>query len=155
MGQLPDFALLKALGIEELQKHWQAGGGSGFHPLTKWLLVREIAWRSQAQAHGGLEAETHRKLRAAVRSARIDLSGSRGVTTNKSRPCPGVKLPNGAKLVRTWRGQKHEVTVLEYGRRYSYQGESFKSLTKIAERITSAHWSGPRFFGLHRVRGVS
>jgi hypothetical protein len=45
--------------------------------------------------------------------------------------------------------------VIEDGKRFSYRVESYESLTKIAEKITSAHWSGPRFFGLGRVRGVS
>jgi Protein of unknown function (DUF2924) len=29
-----------------------------------------------------------------------------------------------------------------------YDGQHYRSLTVIAERITGAHWSGPRFFGL-------
>ena len=29
-----------------------------------------------------------------------------------------------------------------------YEGQHYRSLTVIAERITGAHWSGPRFFGL-------
>ena len=32
--------------------------------------------------------------------------------------------------------------------RFEYEGERYRSLTVIAERITGAHWSGPRFFGL-------
>ena len=32
----------------------------------------------------------------------------------------------------------------------------YRSLTAIAERITEAHWSGPRFFGLtKRTRAVA
>jgi hypothetical protein len=31
---------------------------------------------------------------------------------------------------------------------FEYAGTSFPSLTKIAKKITGAHWSGPRFFGL-------
>ena len=32
-----------------------------------------------------------------------------------------------------------------------YAGTTYPSLTKIAKKITSAHWSGPRFFGLVRA----
>ena len=40
--------------------------------------------------------------------------------------------------------------------RFEYEGERYRSLTVIAERITGAHWSGPRFFGLtKRVRAVT
>jgi hypothetical protein len=38
------------------------------------------------------------------------------------------------------------VLVLEDG--FEYQGQRRRSLTMIAARITGAHWSGPRFFGL-------
>jgi hypothetical protein len=31
---------------------------------------------------------------------------------------------------------------------FEYAGTSYASLTKIAKKITGAHWSGPRFFGL-------
>ena len=30
----------------------------------------------------------------------------------------------------------------------TYAGASYSSLTKIAKKITGAHWSGPQFFGL-------
>src|ERR1700730_15456020 len=40
----------------------------------------------------------------------------------------------------------HTVTVTEDG--FEYAGTSYPPLTKIAKRITGAHWSGPRFFGL-------
>jgi Protein of unknown function (DUF2924) len=31
---------------------------------------------------------------------------------------------------------------------FEYAGSSYPSLTKIANKITGGHWSGPRFFGL-------
>ena len=31
---------------------------------------------------------------------------------------------------------------------FAYAGTVYSSLTKIAQAITGAHWSGPRFFGL-------
>jgi hypothetical protein len=40
--------------------------------------------------------------------------------------------------------------VLENG--FDYGGERYPSLTKIAARITGAHWSGPRFFGITKTR---
>ena len=43
-------------------------------------------------------------------------------------------------------GRTHAVTVTEDG--FEYGGASYPSLTKIAKKITGAHWSGPRFFGL-------
>jgi hypothetical protein len=38
--------------------------------------------------------------------------------------------------------------VLVYKDGFEHEGQRYRSLTVIAERITGAHWSGPRFFGL-------
>ena len=43
----------------------------------------------------------------------------------------------------------HAVIVLDDG--FEYDGERHQSLTQIARRITRAHWSGPRFFGLRKA----
>jgi hypothetical protein len=67
-------------------------------------------------------------------------------TTGRVIPTPSLSLKPGARLVREWGGRTHTVTVTEDG--FEYAGESYPSLTKIAKRITGAHWSGPRFFGL-------
>ena len=61
---------------------------------------------------------------------------------------PGVVLKTGASLVRQWRGHTHTVLVREDG--FEYDGQRYRSLTVIAARITGAHWSGPRFFGLNK-----
>jgi hypothetical protein len=58
----------------------------------------------------------------------------------------GIVLKTGATLVRQWRGHTHTVLVRRDG--FEYEGRRYRSLTVIAEQITGAHWSGPRFFGL-------
>jgi hypothetical protein len=65
---------------------------------------------------------------------------------------PGIVLKTGATLVRQWRGHTHTVLVREDG--FEYEGQHYRSLTVIAERITGAHWSGPRFFGLSKRPGA-
>jgi Protein of unknown function (DUF2924) len=40
--------------------------------------------------------------------------------------------------------------VLENG--FEHQGKRYTSLTQIADEVTGAHWSGPRFFGLTKPR---
>ena len=62
-----------------------------------------------------------------------------------------LRLKPGSKLIRTWRGQTHTVQVLENG--FEHQGQHYASLSKVAESITGAHWSGPRFFGLRDRTG--
>src|SRR5262249_31912882 len=91
MSQLPALEVLKTLGVKELQAHWRAIGGSGIPPTTIWLLVREIAWRSQFKDEGGLDAEARRRLLAAVRSVQAKSSVSRESTKGESRVSPRVK----------------------------------------------------------------
>ena len=147
---------LKRAGIGELRTIWAESGGPGQLPTLKRLAVRQVAWRLQSVKGGDLDAGTRRLLRVAIRDARVE-----GSTVRASRKQSKVSstrprdLPTGTKLLRTWRGRRHEVTVLDGGKRFDYRGDIYDSLTQIAEKITSAHWSGPRFFGLDRVRGMS
>jgi hypothetical protein len=55
-------------------------------------------------------------------------------------------LAPGTRLIRQWREQRHEVTVLEHG--FAYRGGHYRSLSAIARVICGSHCSGPRFFGL-------
>ena len=48
--------------------------------------------------------------------------------------------------MRQWRRHTHTVLVREDG--FEYEGQHYRSLTVLAEWITGAHGSGPRFFGL-------
>src|ERR1700756_38263 len=66
---------------------------------------------------------------------------------------PDIVPKTGTTLVRQWRGRAHTVLVREDG--FEYEGQHYRSLTVIAERITRAHWSGPRFFGLTKRTGAS
>ena len=70
---------------------------------------------------------------------------------NSDRAIAGV-LKAGTTLVRQWRGHTHTVLVHTDG--FEHEGQLYRSLTAIAERITEAHWSGPRFFGLTKRAGA-
>ena len=108
--------------------------------ISRDLLLRGIAYRRQELKHGGLGKTTRRKLKTLAKMFR---------TTGRVGPDPGLALKPGARLVREWHGRTHTVTVTEDG--FEYAGTSYSSLTKIAKKITGAHWSGPRFFGLVRA----
>ena len=61
---------------------------------------------------------------------------------------PPIALRAGTRLVREWRGVTHTVLVQAQG--FEWNGRCYRSLTIIAQKITGAHWSGPRFFGLRK-----
>jgi hypothetical protein len=154
MAAEPRLEALAKLTLADLKRFWQATGTSA-PPRLKPLLLRDLAWRLQSSAEGGLDHDTRRLLRAALRNAHVASSGARSGRKNSIRACQKPQLSPGALLVRTWKGRRHEVTVLDHGKRFLYLGETYDSLTVIAEKITSAHWSGPRFFGLRRLGGSS
>lgn len=52
----------------------------------------------------------------------------------------------GTKLISEFQGDLHEVLVSEND--FIYQGQSYKSLSAIARKITGTRWNGPAFFGL-------
>ena len=55
------------------------------------------------------------------------------------------------QLVREWNGRRYQVEVTKEA--FEMNGESFRSLSAIALRITGTTWSGPRFFGLKGASG--
>ena len=107
--------------------------------LSRDLLVRGIAYRIQESAQRGLPKTVRRRLRRLAEGF---------AETGRAAPNTGPKLRPGARLVREWRDKTHVVTVTEDG--FEYDGRTHPSLTAIAKRITGAHWSGPRFFGLRK-----
>ena len=104
--------------------------------LSRDLLIRALANQLQERSYGGLSRALRRRLRSLARASE---NGAMAVD-------PGLVLKTGTTLVRQWRGRTHTVLVHQDG--FEHEGQRYRSLTAIAERITEAHWSGPRFFGL-------
>ena len=123
----------------ELRRAWlefhRAGPPLG---LSRDLLIRALANQLQERTHGGASRALRRRLRKLTgefekRGASFDLGG-----------VPKI----GTTLAREWRGRTHLVLVREDG--FEYNGQCYRSLTVIAEKITGTHWSGPRFFGVSK-----
>jgi Protein of unknown function (DUF2924) len=128
---------------QDLRVTWRELHRSGPPPgLSRDLLIRALAHRLQEQTHGGTSRAQRRRLQRLAREFEKDSGPSN----------PGIVLRTGTTLVRQWRGHTHTVLVGEDG--FEYEGRHYRSLTVIAERITGAHWSGPRFFGLTKRVGA-
>jgi len=121
----------------ELRRAWRTLYYTGPPPgLSRDLIIRGLADKLQQRAYGGSSRALQRRLRTLA--AEFE-KGARSFD-------PDIVLKTGATLVRQWRGHTHTVLVGEEG--FEYEGQRYRSLSVIAERITEAHWSGPRFFGL-------
>ena len=103
--------------------------------LRKQLMVPVLAYRIQEQEFGGLSQRARRRLEEVA----AGLEGKRGRPSFQT-----VGLPHGARIVRVWRGELHEVFRNDDG--YTYRGKQFSSLSSLAKEITGTHRSGPAFF---------
>jgi hypothetical protein len=131
---------LRLLDREGLRREWRRLYHREPQRISRDLFVLGLGYRLQEIAQGGLSKATRRKLRTMAKALR---------TNGRVGPAPGLSLKPGARLVREWGGHTHSVTVTEDG--FEYAGQNYPSLTKIAKKITGAHWSGPRFFGLPKA----
>jgi Protein of unknown function (DUF2924) len=124
---------------QELRRAWRALNHIG-PPLglSRDLIIRGLAHKLQQRARAGPSRALQRRLQ--VLAGEFE-KGARSLD-------PGIVPKTGATLVRQWRGHTHTVLVRED--EFEYEGQRYRSLTVIAERITGAHWSGPRHFGVRR-----
>ena len=111
--------------------------------LSRDLLIRALATQLQERTHGGASRALRRRLQ--ILAGTFEKGGASFDL--------GVVPKIGTTLAREWRGRTHLVLVREDG--FEYEGQRYRSLTVLAEQITGAHWSGPRFFGLTKGEGAS
>jgi hypothetical protein len=111
--------------------------------LSRDLSIRAVAHHLQERTYGGAGGALKRRLQT------LSAEFEEGALCSE----PKVVLKTGTTLVRQWRGHAHTVLVRENG--FEYDGQRYRSLTVIAEKITGSHWSGPRFFGLIKRAGAS
>ena len=143
MSALDDeLASLPSLSAQELRAKWHdLRCGEPTAPASRDLLIREIAYKLQEGALGGLASAVKRQLKTFAAEFEVNGPGSLA---------RAPLLKPGTRLLREWQGRTHTVIVLEDG--FEYDGKRYESLTQIARLITGTHWSGPRFFGLRARR---
>ena len=105
--------------------------------LSKDLMHSILSWEQQARSKGGLSVDVQRVLKGVNKPQKI-------IHTTELKP--------GVTLVREWNGRTYQVNVHDGG--FQMDGKKFSSLSAIAQKITGAKWSGPRFFGLNTKKGA-
>ncbi|GAC1419060.1 MAG: DUF2924 domain-containing protein [Acidobacteriaceae bacterium] len=104
--------------------------------LQRQLMTSILAYRIQEREYGGLSNTAKKRLREIASS----------LPAGKIRIQKKSSDPNqGTRLVRTWKGEVHEVFV--WNGSFTYRGKEFSNLSQIAREITGTRWSGPLFFG--------
>ena len=135
-----EIARLRDLDIRALQARWHTvfRRRPSSH-LPRHLLFRVLAYRLQADRLGDLDAESQRLLDGA---GPAEDAGKRAIDPNRL----ATDVRPGTMLAREWNGRMQRVAALADG--FSWNGKTYRSLSKIALAITGTHWNGPRFFGL-------
>jgi len=144
---------LRQLKTKELKLRYRQLFGEDSSSSNQQHLFRRIAWRLQAQSEGDLSERA--KQRAAQLAEDLDLRlraprpfwdqliQANGAAASQRDP----RLPvTGTILKRSYQGKTIIVTVLAQG--FSYNGQTFGSLSAIAYQGTGTRWNGFLFFGL-------
>jgi len=131
--------------VPELKERWRDLFGAEPPAYNRAFLTKRLAYRLQELTHGGLSAATQAKMKDILRGSGLTEDGLTPGTGRLKKRTPNRPIL-GTRLVRTWRGDRHEVTVVQGG--YEYQGRRYRSLSAIAQAITGTHWNGRAFFGL-------
>ena len=142
---LRDLAELQGMGLPELRTRWRELFGTEPPGYRRDRMVARLAYRVQELAHGGLSDSARARLEQIAEEVDGPVRKDGKLPAMRRRKQAG-ELTAGTKLVRTWQGAPHEVTVLESG--FEYAGRTFRSLSAIARTITQTNWNGPAFFGL-------
>lgn len=136
---------LQYLSREELIKLWKDlfKKNSPQH-ARKEFLIKHISWEMQAKQLGGYSAQTQKKLDKLY-------SGSTYNNVKILKESASFEIKAGTKLIREYKGERHEVIALDKGFEYEYSGKTYKSLSAIANEITGTRWNGKVFFGLKKA----
>lgn len=134
-------AAIESMSLTELREAWHKRFAKEPPKLKgRDLYVRVLCFQLQADIYGDHSAAVKRKLRdLAARLARDP----------KAPLFPTPQLKPGIVLTRTWKGVVHRVLVQSVG--YLYDGQTYSSLSEVANTITGTRWSGPRFFGIENI----
>ncbi len=99
----------------------------------------EQKFKTWQRKYGGLSTQTQRKINRLVNE--YEKTRKIGCAQDKT-----FNLTSGTRLIREFKGEKHEVTSLDKG--FEYRGKNYKSLSAIANEITGTRWNGKKFFGV-------
>jgi hypothetical protein len=124
------------LSIDELRRRWAEAWGRQPHlRVGRAMLEKSLAYKLQ----DGLNPQQQTRLDQLIKE-------------HKRNPaCFGERvgaLKPGTRLVRTYNNKKHIVLVKIDG--FEYNGQTYSSLSKVANDITGKRWNGWVFFGLKK-----
>lgn len=147
-------AELESMTVGQLAAKYQDLFGRPSRSRNKGYLKKQIAWRIQELAEGGLSERAQQRIAELMPEAPAILN-SMGRKNRRSQTAAGApardrdsRLPGpGTILERQFGGRSHRVLVLPDG--FEYEGQVYRSLSYVARVITGTRWNGFTFWGLN------
>ena len=126
------------LSIQDLRAQWADAWGQEPHTrIGRTMLEKSLEYKTSEKP---LTHEQQARLNHLIKEYK------RNPTHFDKRV--GTLKP-GTRLVRMYKGKKHNVIVKADG--FEYQDQTYSSLSKIANDITGKRWNGWVFFGLKKI----
>jgi hypothetical protein len=155
-----ELAALQKMTPKELREKYAEVFGEASRSGNKQWLVKRIIWRMQANAEGGLSERALRRAMELANDADLRLkaplpsrsTAAQAVTKPATFSATGrLPLP-GSTITRQYKGRLLEVVVRENG--FDFEGETYRSLSAVAKKITGTHTNGFLFFRLGEYGGA-
>ncbi len=110
-------------------------------------LIKRMAWRLQSLESGSLSERALQRARQLAGESEIRVGPPRSsaegrLVVERDRRLP----PPGSRITRVYKGRTLQVTVLEQG--FELEGQSYRTLSALAQTITGSHLNGYAFFKL-------
>jgi hypothetical protein len=150
-------ARLQEMSVGELREEWRKLFNEEPRSRHKVYLWKRLAWRIQELEYGGLSERAKRRLEELMPDAELALRVPRGILKDAAaqpviadRRVRDPRIPPpGTVLLRTYKGSRLAVTVLDDG--FEWQGRIYRSLSALAREVTGcSSLNGVVFFGLNR-----
>jgi hypothetical protein len=155
---------LRSLTTAQLKEKYREVFGEQSRSNHKQFLFRRIAWRSQANAWGGLSERARRRALELADDADLRSRAPKNFLrqppddgrTVEARPRPALdpRLPlPGTPLIRRYQGKEIIVHVRPDGG-FECSGRIYTSLSRAVIEATGTRWNGFAFYGLGHRPGV-
>jgi len=150
-------AKLQQMNVAELREEWRKLFNEEPRSRNRVGLWKRLAWRVQELEYGGLSERAKKRLEELMPTAELALRVPHGFMKDATTPPviadrrvrdPRIPPP-GTVLLRSYKGQKLAVTILDDG--FEWEGREYRSLSALAREVTGcSSLNGLAFFGLNR-----
>lgn len=149
-----EVAAMQRMKVSELKEKYEEVFGEATRTGNKQWLIKRLGWRIQSLAEGTISERARQRAAELARDSDVRLNPP------KVKPAPAGKVttaplitksdsrlpPPGTLISRDYRGETVQVKVLGSG--FEFEGETYKSLSAVAKKITGQHVNGFLFFRL-------